>query len=660
MYRPAERRRLPRLPLLVLLAVLVVVPAAVLATVQPLAVDGDEPHYLIIAASVLRDFDFDVRNNYQHDAINGEIFPAPMQPHALMRTGGPQHMPGLGVILAIPFGLDGTAGARVSLVLLLTLTLGVAVYRWCCTVLDPINAMLATLGVLACSPVVFGSSQLYPDFAGGVAIFALASWLWRTGPRAHAGSWCVYWLFAGLLCWLHVKYYAPTAVLAAMGAGELWRHRVRFTPVMYATFAMLFLAGPALFATFSWTYFGDLLGGRGGEELNFDVARAIELVLGQHLDQVHGMFVSQPLLLSGLVALGWMIRRRHPLVLPWLLLYASVVVPNALQQIPYGGHVGPAGRFGWSALWLWLVPVGIAVRELRGWRSPYAVGLVLLAGIAYQAALAVSWIPAPQRLFNGLFAPDLWQPSLFPVPIMLSLPKLGPHGNIGYAPNVVWACAALALVAAGWLRRWRWRCLPALATAIAALFLLPVDDPLGRGTTSPLRRYEAEHMPRRCTAYPQQHASNGLVCRQDQEHAFAVAGPWVSLDPGAYEIEAAVRSEVPTAGVLEVVSSRGGHQIARRAFRMPGSRASFLTLSFHADRSLRDVEFRVRGRQGFEIDYIDLRRVGDARQAGRGGLLDGPGDVGGACHPAAPDPCGRFAARRAAPLIRSSMSPRAQ
>ena len=333
-----------------------------------------------------------------------------------------------------------------------------------------------------------------------MAIFALASWWWRTGPHTRAASWCVYWLVAGFLCWLHVKYFAPTAVLAAMGAGRLWRDRVRFPPVTHAAFAALFLAGPALFATFSRTYFGDFLGGRSGAELNLDVARAIELVLGLHLDQVHGMFVLQPLLLSGLVALGWMVRRRHPLVLPWLLLYASIVVPNALQQIPYGGHVAAAGRFGWSAMWLWLIPVGIAVHELRAWRSPYGVRLILLAGIAYQAALAISWIPAPQRLFNGLFAPDLWQPSLFPVPIVLSLPKLGPHGDIGYAPNVVWACAALALIAAGWLHPWRWRWLPALGTAVAALFLLPVDDPLGRATTPPLRRYEAEHMPGSCTA----------------------------------------------------------------------------------------------------------------------------------------------------------------
>ena len=117
-------------------------------------------------------------------------------------------------------------------------------------------------------------------------------------------------------------------------------------------------------------------------------------------------------------------------------------------------------------------------------------------------------------------------------------------------------------------------------------------------------------MPGRCTAYPQGHASNGLACQQYQDHSFAVSGPFVSLEPGSYEIVAAVRSGGPARGVLEVVSTRGRNQVARHDFRMPGSTASFLTLSFHLDRSLRDVEFRVRGIRGFEIDYIDLRRAG--------------------------------------------------
>ena len=299
---------------------------------------------------------------------------------------------------------------------------------------------------------------------------ALVCWLWaRNGERSALG-WCVYWCAAGFLCWLHVKYYAPSAVLAGLGVWHLWRDSAtRFTPARYVTFGVLFLVGPALFCAFSISAFGNVLGGRGGGELNTDVSTAAEIFVGLHLDQVQGLFVQQPIFLPGLIALSWMIRRRHPLTVPWLVLYASLLVPNALQRMPYGGHVAPAGRFGWSAMWLWLIPLGIAPAG-RGGRGAHtsAVRLIVLMGIAYQAALALQWVPEPQRLFNGLFPPQAWQPSLFPPDVMLSLPKFGLHGDIGYPPNVVWTFAAFSLIAAGFLHAPRLRYLLPAATVVFA------------------------------------------------------------------------------------------------------------------------------------------------------------------------------------------------
>ena len=473
-------------------------------------------------------------------------------------------MPGMGILLSVPFGLGGIIGARVGLALLLVSVLAVAVYRWNRTFLRASDAGLATLGLMACTPVMFGASQMYPDLAGGVAVFALVGWL-VGGDRSARAAWCVYWLVAGLLCWLHVKFYAPSAVLAAVGAWRLWGDSPRYTLATYAMFAVLFLTGPVLFGAFSIPAFGDLLGGRGGAELNTDPARALELFLGLHLDQVHGMFIQQPLLLPGLAALGWMLRRRHPLTLPWLVLYASLTVPNALQQFPYGGHVAPAGRFGWTAMWLWLVPLGVAAGSLGSRVTPVA-RLAVLAGIGYQAILASSWVSEPQRLFNGLFAPDVWQPSLFPPAVMLSLPKLGPHADISYAPNVIWALAAASVLAAGFLRAPRLRYVPLALVAACFPLVLPIEDTLNRGS-SVLRRYEAEHF---CRS-----EVTAVGCRQDATRRPALSGPWIRLDPGAYVVVASWRAR-PAArlhgGTLRVVAGRGRTTIVRhdlRAARCP-------------------------------------------------------------------------------------------
>ena len=508
--------------------------------------NGDEPHYLIIAASVLRDFDFDVRNNYDQDAATHEIY-GPVRPHAFMRTGGPQHMPGLGVLLAVPFGLGGVIGARAGLALLLVSVLAIAVYRWNRTFLRPADAVLATLGVMVCTPAIFGASQIYPDLAGGVAVFALVGWLLGSDRRTRS-AWCIYWFVAGLLCWLHVKYYAPSAVLAAVGVWRLWRDSPRYTVATCATFAALFLAGPALFGAFSVPAFGNMLGGRGGGELNTDLSRAFELFLGLHLDQVHGMFIQQPLFLPGLVALGWMLRRRDPLTLFWLVLYASLTVPNALQQFPYGGHVGPAGRFGWTAMWLWLVPLGVAAGSLGGAVSP-VVRLTVLVGM-----LAFSWVPEPQRLFNALFSPDVWQPSLFPATVMLSLPKFGPHADIGYAPNAIWTFAALSLLAAGFLRSPKLRYIPVATVGVLVPLLLPVEDALGRSSQTVLRRYEAEQL---CSS-----VVTAFGCRPNTVGRSLLSGPWIRLTPGAYEVVVAWGARLPgrgDRGTLWVTSGPWSH-----------------------------------------------------------------------------------------------------
>ncbi len=577
-----------------------------------LPIIGDEPHYLITSASVVRDGDLDVANNHEYENNAREVFPSDLVPHAF-REGNhlwPQRMPGLSVLLAIPFGLGGATGARAALPLLIIPVLALAVYRWSRTCLGPLDATVASVGVLACSPVVFGATQIYPDLLVGAAALTLLGWLWGSERHTYLG-WCVYWCVAGLLCWMHVKYYAATAVLAALGAWQLRRDgNPHSTVANHLTFGGLLLAGPVLFWTFSVPAFGNIMGGRGGGELNLGFVQALELFLGLHIDQVHGLFVQQPILLSGLVALGWMVRRRHPLTLPWLVVYSSLIAPNALQHIPYGGHIAPAGRYGWAAMWLWLVPIGIVIGELRGRASfSRAIGLTVLAGIAYQAVLAFQWLPVPQRLFNGLFGPGMWQPSLFSPGVMLSLPKLGPHADLIYPPNLVWTAGALSLLVAGWLRPSRWRYAPLLATAVVAVFLLPVDDTLDRSNVVP-RRYEAEHTPARCTVLPRGNASNGHSCRQDADNVYAVAGPFVTLEPGAYRVIAAVRPAAARGdGVIDVVANRGNEFIARSSIPlMPAPGWTFVTADFAIRRTAREVEFRLRGYRGLEVDYVELCR----------------------------------------------------
>ena len=70
-----------------------------------------------MARSVALDRDFDLKSNYEEEALTGWVYPGPLAPHAFQ--GGPEwppyHSPGLGLLLALPFGYAGLDGARLAL-----------------------------------------------------------------------------------------------------------------------------------------------------------------------------------------------------------------------------------------------------------------------------------------------------------------------------------------------------------------------------------------------------------------------------------------------------------------------------------------------------------------------------------------------------------------
>lgn len=619
---------------------------------ERLRTTGDEPHYLIVAASVLRDGDLDVSNNYAEDARTAEIY-GPLQPHVTVRDSGtwPTHGPGLGILLAIPFALGGPTGARLALCLFAAL-LAWSVWWWFRDRLPPGDTALVTVGLLSGPTILFGSSQIYPDLVAGVAAVALAAWLWasRSSARTFAG-WGAYWLCIGLLWWLHIKFLAPAVVLGAAGAWQIWRERAAGTDrrhlAAHVAAASLVLVGPLTLGWWHFVAFQNVLGPRGFiSDLSSPWLQRAQVFAGLHLDQGQGMFFQQPLLLPGLVALGYMIRRRHPLVLPWLLLYGSLILPNAMQWSGRFGGGGPAGRFGWSAMWLWIIPIGIWIVGERQTIARYVRPMVLTA-FAYQVALAIRWLPAPDGLISRQSELVWARRSLFPVSARYSLPSFyfwESADYLHYLPNLIWMAVALLLVATGFLwphpaARARLRSVWICGSVLAAL-LLPVEptadsesptddglhDAVALGLWSDIpRRFEAERMTPMSmaaeTTLSDPLASGGRArgstpIRSDR---FLLFGPYVSLDRGRYRVEVALRLAAPAAtgnaARFEVTAERGRTMIAAMevpAVRLPDDGTyTTATITFETDERLRDVEFRVVAHPDFSllVDYVDLTPV---------------------------------------------------
>ena len=419
---------------------------------------GDEPHYVIIAESVARDGDFELRNNYALEERRPRHVGG-VAPHALAigHRWVPLHGPGLGVLIVPGLAAAGVLGTRLTTCAVAAL-LPWALFVWLRGLLGRRDALWLTLAAVLSVPYVFGAVHLYPDpVAAALAAPLLLLLAVPAGSPRRPAAWAAFWLVCGLLPLLMVKFLAPSLLLGLFALVCAWTGRTvseERSAVLRA--APLFVVGPVVLAAYHYATAGNVLGPRDLNELTAGLNQAGMALIGLHLDQAQGIFLQQPLFLAGVPALGVMAVRRPGLTVAWTVLYASLLGPNIIQINVYGG-ASPSGRFAWPAAWLWMVPIGLALSWHRE-RLAGALRPVLVGVCAYQAALALRWLPSPMALTNE-FTPDLARrSSLFPVEMRAWLPSFYVPDFLSHRPNVVAIALVLVLLACGpllglWLAR---------------------------------------------------------------------------------------------------------------------------------------------------------------------------------------------------------------
>lgn len=88
---------------------------------KKIPITGDEPHYLMISESILKDWDFDLKNNYEEDRVTKKIIgPVDVENHTIEKNGKYYsiHSIGTSCIVSIGYTIYGIVGARISLALL--------------------------------------------------------------------------------------------------------------------------------------------------------------------------------------------------------------------------------------------------------------------------------------------------------------------------------------------------------------------------------------------------------------------------------------------------------------------------------------------------------------------------------------------------------------
>lgn len=218
-----DARRAPRVAGVVAFAAFVAVRLAAVGSPG-----GDEPHYLLVAQSVVKDGDIKIANNYEREDYL-EYWPGLLRPH-LSRPAANGHLysghaPGLPALIAPAFAIAGYWGTVVW-VAVLTAFGSMLVWRAGFVLTrDAGAAWFAWSAVALTVPALLYGTLIYPDPIGGVMLAggALALVVVR-------GRW------SGTSFWAAV----PVAVLP-------WLHTRLVLPAMLLGFVLLLRLGAALY-----------------------------------------------------------------------------------------------------------------------------------------------------------------------------------------------------------------------------------------------------------------------------------------------------------------------------------------------------------------------------------------------------------------------------
>lgn len=402
---------------------------------------GDEPHYLIIADSILRDADLQVVNNYDLEDRQ-RAFIGPTERHS-QHFEYSVHNPALAFLIAPAFALGGAMGAKYLLALLCGLfpVLFFAIGR---KRLGEGRSVLVAVALGCSMPFLTGAGQIFPDLPSGLLLLSLITLLGEglDGARTTLRA-VVFNVGLALLPWVHMKLSAPMVVLLLGWAISNWRAgtslRDRTRLVWPAVLPMISTVALLLYNRHA---FHEWEGPYAPNSQTHEPLQALMIFLGLLFDQAQGQFFQNPLLWPAFFGVPLLIRQRPRFALLLGALFFSLTVPNAMHSNWFGGYCF-AGRFSWSSIALWVFPLIAALERVlvgRWWPLvPWAV-----TGLTFQFVLSRVWFDAPGRLYAWGLAPAARRPVLLE-PLRFVLPTFGAFDEYLHAP-ATWAAIGLAVM----------------------------------------------------------------------------------------------------------------------------------------------------------------------------------------------------------------------
>jgi 4-amino-4-deoxy-L-arabinose transferase-like glycosyltransferase len=318
--------------------------------------DGDEPHYLMITQSLLRDGDLSVANNYRLKQYS-PFYQSPISvPHVIKAQGRyvSTHPAFLSMVVLPGFWLFGYRGAAFTMILLTSMA-ALFTFLLADRFVDRAAAAAAVLFMFLSYPLLFYGRLIYPETAA-LFLVALGTWsTWRLKETSRPVFAAFAGLSAGLLILFHPKFFALSAALLLLllmvvgvsrGAARIYGW---WAAPAAACFLFLLLItyktyGPNLVMGLTASGGSKLVGGYLG-------TNSVWGVFGMFLDRAWGLFIFAPLFMvfpHGLsLQNNWVEWRRWWAFFP-VCIAAHVIVLGVFQS--WNGGAAPVQRY--------LVPLG--------------------------------------------------------------------------------------------------------------------------------------------------------------------------------------------------------------------------------------------------------------------------------------------------------------
>ena len=410
---------------------------------EPVAVD--EPQYLMTAQSLWADGDLDIANQIAERSWR-DFTPVEPPIETVIQPGGRQispHDPLLPVLLAVPVGLAGWVGAKLTMAALAgalaALTLWVAVRRFA---VPPRLAAAGTVIAAASAPLAVYGQQIYPELPA--ALLCLLGVAAITGPRSRTAT-AVLACAVLALPWLSVKYAPVAAALAVVGVVRARRQAGWLIGLLAAGAAAYVLIHLAVWGGLTVYASGDHFAQSGqlavmGQDPNFVFRswRLIDLLV----DRTFGLVPWQPAWLLLVPALGALAAVRLPAPLG----RAALAVPLAAGWLVATYPALTMHGYWWPGRQVVVVlPLALLVilcwLARTGWVLRAVAAALGAAGVFTYGCLLVDGHSAEVHWVNGFAQAD--------APLFHLLhPWLAYYGRT--TSNVVWAGVTVVLLIAGY------------------------------------------------------------------------------------------------------------------------------------------------------------------------------------------------------------------